>query len=389
LHHAELAASSCGSLVPTIGGQQAFVPDPLPRQIDLNLEIVRQLVDATGAVGRLAGVGEKIQNPRLLIAPFLRREAVLASRIEGTQASLSDVFRYEATDLRGQGHVRHGDVEEVINYVRALEYGFDRVTQLPISVRLLNEVHTILLRDVRGSDRRPGELRTTQVWIGPAGTPIEEARYIPPPSNMLRDLLLDWECFANEQSDLPTLIQCAMMHYQIEAIHPYLDGNGRMGRLLISLFLREKGILPTPLLYLSAYFERDRQRYYDELFRVSLTGNWEAWLMYFWEGVSEQAKDALNRARTVRTLDGQNRQLLQDRCDTGNGFRLLDGLFDSPIMTVALATRLLGVTTAEARRVLDRLVDAGILKFDPESWPRLYFAGDLIEAIEAPLVVEQ
>ncbi|HAL47138.1 MAG TPA: cell filamentation protein Fic [Dehalococcoidia bacterium] len=379
-----IADSPCGSLVPTINGQQAFVPDALPRQIDLGLDLVRQLVDATDAVGRLAGVGETIQNPRLLIAPFLRREAVLSSRIEGTEASLSDVFQYEATGKQDPSRLRPGDVAEVVNYVRALEYGLDRVNQLPISVRLLNEVHAILLEDVRGGDRRPGELRTTQVWTGSAGTPIEDARYIPPPSNLLRDLLFDWELFVNNSSQLPPLIQCALMHYQIEAIHPYLDGNGRIGRLLIGLFLCEKRILPTPLLYLSAYFERARQRYYDELFRVSLTGDWEAWLLYFLEGVAEQARDALNRARTVRTLHDQYRQLLQERRDTGNGFRLLDGLFDSPIMTVSLATRLLEVSTAGARGVLDRLVDAGILTYDTNSWPRLYFASDLIAAIEAP-----
>jgi Fic family protein len=276
------------------------------------------------------------------------------------------------------------DVEEVANYVRAVEYGIERLDKLPLSVRLMNEVHEILLQGVRGANKRPGELRTSQVWIAPVGTPIEEAKFIPPPHNLLRDLLGEWEKFVNESGKLPPLVQCALMHYQIEAIHPYLDGNGRIGRLFITLFLYEKELLGTPLLYLSAYFERDRQRYYDELYRVSATGDYATWLLYFLKGVAEQAQDAIKRVRNVRELQEKYRQILQDRRDSGNGFRLLDGLFAQPIMAVSHASELLKVSHAGARGVLDRLCDAGVIEYISDTWPRLYVASDLIREINPP-----
>ena len=257
------------------------MPALLPRDIQPSMPLMRSLNEALSAVANLAGVGETIQNPHLLIRPFVRREAVLSSRIEGTQASISDLFRYEASGSRRP----RVDVEEVANYVQALDHGLDLLEELPISVRLINQVHSVLMSGVRGGERRPGELRDGQVWIGPFGTPIEEARYIPPPPGLVRDLLFDWERFVNESDALPALFQCAMMHYQFEAIHPYLDGNGRIGRLLITLFLCAKKILPTPLLYLSAYFERDRNAYYDQLFSLSATGDWETWIVYFLRGV--------------------------------------------------------------------------------------------------------
>ena len=301
----QLKNSPSGQLVPTVRGQSAFVPSPLPRDIQPSMLLMHSLDEASSAVATLAGVGETIPNPHLLIRPFVRREAVLSSRIEGTQASISDLFRYEASGSRRPS----GDVSEVANYVQALDHGLDLLEELPISVRLINQVHSVLMSGVRGGEKRPGELRDEQVWIGAPDAPIEEARYIPPPGNLVRDLLFDWERFVNESGALPPLFQCAMMHYQFEAIHPYLDGNGRIGRLLITLFLCAKKILPTPLLYLSAYFERDRNAYYDQLFRLSATGDWEAWVVYFLRGVAEQARDALLRVRRVRDLQDQKRQV--------------------------------------------------------------------------------
>ncbi len=345
---------------------------------------MRALDEALGAAANLAGVGETIQNPHLLIRPFVRREAVLSSRIEGTQASISDLFRFEASGARRPW----GDVEEVANYVQALDYGMELLEELPISVRLINRVHSALMKGVRGGERRPGELRNEQVWIGPPGTPIQEARYIPPPAGQIRDLLYDWEQFVNESDTLPALFRCAMMHYQFEAIHPYRDGNGRVGRLLITLFLCARGVLPKPLLYLSAYFERDRNAYYDQLFRVSATGDWETWIIYFLRGVAEQARDALLRVRRVRVLQEQMRQALLERRESANALRLLDEIFAMPILTVADAARLLGVTPAGARRILERLAQAGILDELGDEWPRLYIAAELLELIEAPTVSE-
>ena len=376
----QLRDSPCGRLVPTIGGRRAFVPAPLPRHIEPSVPLMRSLEEALGAVANLAGVGETVQNPHLLIRPFVRREAVLSSRIEGTQASISDLFRFEASGVRRP----RGDVEEVANYVQALDHGMELLEELPLSVRLVNRVHSVLMRGVRGGERRPGELRDEQVWIGPSGTPIEEARYVPPPADLVRDLLYDWEQFVNESDSLPALFQCAMMHYQFEAIHPYLDGNGRIGRLLITLFLCSRKILPTPLLYLSAYFERDRNAYYDQLFHLSATGDWETWIVYFLRGMAEQARDAQLRVRRVRDLQDQTRQDLLERRESANALRLLDEIFAMPIVTVADAAGLLGVTPAGARRILERLVQAGVLDEIGDEWPRLYIATELLELIEAP-----
>ncbi len=377
--------SPYGSLVATIDGQSAFVPDPLPRQLDLNSELVFQLDVASRAVANLAGVGETVQNPHLLIRPFVRREAVLSSRIEGTEASLSDLLLFEAGGDRLPRRRFPGDVEEVVNYVHALEYGIDRIEKLPLSVRLINEVHSRLLQGVRGVEMRPGELRTRQVWIGPPGTPIQGARFIPPPAGLILELLGDWERFVNEDSVMPPLIKCALMHYQIEAIHPYLDGNGRTGRLLISLFLHERGLLRTPLLYLSAYFERDRQRYYDELLRVSVTCDWDGWLSYFLSGVAEQAQDALIRVRRLRAVQARYRETLLERHESSNALRLLDQLFAYPFMAVSNVADLLDISHSGARRILDRLVEASIVEYLPDTWPRIYCAIELLNEIESPV----
>ncbi|MEX2430636.1 MAG: Fic family protein [Dehalococcoidia bacterium] len=374
-----LEKSPIGRFVPIGKGNKAYVPDPLPRRVELPAAVVYRLDQASRAVATLAGVGETIPNPHLLSAPFMRREAVLSSRIEGTQASLSDLFFYEAATPRSP----KGDVAEVANYVEALEEGLTLLDKLPLSLRLMNTAHGTLMRGVRGSDMAPGELRREQVWIGSQGTGIGEARFVPPPPEYVRDLVLDWEQFANEELEIPPLVQCAMLHYQFETIHPYLDGNGRIGRLLIVLFLCAKGVLPTPLLYLSAYFERNRAAYYDHLLRLSASGDWPAWLAYFLEGVVEQANDALLRARRVRSLQDKYRRLLQDRGETANAFRLLDRLFESPLISAPNAAKHLGVTTAGARRMLERLAESGIVSLVPEHWPRIYVAQELLDVMQA------
>ena len=374
----QLAKSPNGHLVPIEDGLRAYAPNPLPRHIDLDSNLIYRLDEASRAVATLAGVGETIPNPHLLIQPFMRREAVLSSRIEGTQTSLSDLLLYEASRRPS------GDVLEVHNYVRALEDGLRLLDDLPICLRLVNQTHSILLSDVRGQNKRPGEIRNAQVWIGPEGTPLQDARYVPPPPGMVLDLMLDWERFANEELEMPPLVQCALLHYQFEAIHPYLDGNGRMGRLLIVLFLCAKGVMRTPLLYLSAYFESDRQKYYDELFNVSVTGDWGRWLRYFLEGMTEQAKDALVRTRQVRELQEEYRALLQENRESGNVLRLVDVLFAQPYISAPLAADFLDITYQGVRKILGRLVTLRILKVIPDTWPRLYVAERLLEIIQAP-----
>ncbi len=375
-----LSTSPCGYLVPTIEGQRAFVPDPLPSELSISPGLILLLDRASLAVGTLAGVGETIPNPHLLIRPFIRREAVLSSRIEGTVASLSDVFAYEAAGMRQS----KGDVAEVVNYVTTLEYGIERLKTLPISLRLLNELHERLLSGVWGRYRKLGEFREEQVWIGTPGSPIQEARFIPPPPAHLPDLFHEWEKFVNRSTDMPPLIRCALMHYQIEAIHPYPDGNGRIGRLLITLFLCSSGILPIPLLYLSAYFERDRERYYQELYNVSASGNWERWIEYFLKGVHQEARDALERIRRVRRLQEEWRELLHNRRESANGLRLLEELFVNPIMRTSQATELLSISDAGTRQVLNRLVGAGVVT-RLNTWPHLYVAERLLDEINKPI----
>lgn len=377
----QLDNSPIGHLVATHQSESAFVPVPLPRTLQLSPSAVSLLDRASRAVSVLAGVGETLPNPHLLIHPFLRREAVLSSKIEGTQTSISDLFLYEAS---GAKRDRGGDAREVRNYVEALEHGLARLEVLPLSVRLSNEVHSVLMAGVRGTDRRPGELRTEQVWIGSEGTSIGEARFIPPPADLVRDLLTDLEEFVNEELEMPPLIQCALMHYQFETIHPYFDGNGRVGRLLIVLFLFAKGVLPTPLLYLSAYLERNRDQYYDRLLELSRTGDWEPWLKFFLLGVEQQSKDAVARSRRVRNLLERYRRDLQDRKASANALRLLDAMFERPFMTPALASKILNVTWPGAKGVLERLRGAGIVDVVQGKGALMYVARELLTVIEAP-----
>ena len=373
-----LENSPIGQLVPVGDGQRALVPDPLPRSIEMDSSLVYRLDEASRAVATLAGVGETIPNPHLLTQPFLRREAVLSSRIEGTQASLSDLYLYEASKKA------RIDVLEVHNYVKALKEGIELLDQLPICMRLINGLHATLLSGVRGEQERPGEIRIRQVWIGRPGTPLEEARFVPPPPSHLLDVLGDWERFANEGLQIPPLVQCALLHYQFEAIHPYRDGNGRIGRLLIILFLHARKILPKLLLYLSAYFERDRQMYYDELLSVSVTGDWDAWLHYFLNGVIQQSNDSLRRARQIRELHEEYRAKVLDRRGSANSLKMVDLLFTRPYLTTPAASAELGITDVGARRILDKFVEMGLLYVIPNTWPRVYGALELVRMIDAP-----
>ena len=383
---ATLRGSPVGHWERSLEGYETFVPAPLPRGLELDSALVYLLDRASRAVSLLAGIGETLPNPYLLVRPFIRREAVLSSRIEGTEASLSDLVIYEATEeRRDQG----GDTREVANYVQALEHGLARLSELPLSVRLMNEMHARLLEGVRGEDKMPGQLRTRQVWIGEQGTSVEEARFVPPPPSAVPDLLTDLERFLNEDVQMPPLVQAALMHYQFEAIHPYTDGNGRIGRLLIVLFLCAKDVLSTPLLYLSAYFDRLRDDYYDQLLRVSETGEWQPWLRFFLRGVELQARDAAARSRRVRHLHDQYRERLRGM-RSSNAHLLLDHLFMEPATTAPYAAQLLKVTQPAARNILERLTDLGILKVFGGAYtrPRVYIASELLHEIERPLIDE-
>ena len=381
----ELRNSPVGAFAPIEGGNMAFVPNPLPESLPLDEETVALLDAASRAVGLLAGVGETIPNTHLLIRPLTRREAVLSSRIEGTMASLSDVVSAEA----GPPNRHRGDVSEVLNYVNAVDHGLQLLERLPISYRLVLELHDILMRDVRGQETRPGEFRDTQVYIGPPGSPFSAARFVPPPPQNVRDLFQRLEEFTNRHDGhMPPLVRCALMHYQFETIHPFRDGNGRIGRLLITLFLQESGLLPQPLLHLSAYFEHDRQRYYDELLNASVTGDYERWIRYFLIGVEQEARDTISRIRLLRQTQDEWRDMLREQNVSANVLRLLDEICSRLVMSAPAAAEFLGITDAGARRVMERLVDADIVRRLTHFRPNLFVAGDLILQLERPLASE-
>ena len=271
-----------GRIVRGPGGYSAFVPAPLPPSIAWDGELVAALSGADRAIGRLAGECWRFPNPEIFIIPFLRREAVLSSRIEGTRTTLEELLVAQAGALVGRASE---DLEEVVNYVDALEYGLERLDTLPLSLRLIREIHERLMRSVRGDTATPGEFRRSQNWIGPPGCTLNDASYVPPPADELMGCLDALERFLHYDS-LPPLVHAGLAHAQFEAIHPFLDGNGRVGRLLITLLLVEREILPSPLLYLSAYFEASREEYYGHLLAVTQEGAWERWLIYFLRGAS-------------------------------------------------------------------------------------------------------
>ncbi len=292
--------SPSGRLIRTPADYWAYVPNPLPPDIQWTPGLVAALSEADRALGELAGLGRSLPNPHLLIRPFLHREAVLSSRIEGTRATLSDLYAYEAAQLRL--FELPSDVHEVHNYVQALEYGLDRLRSLPLSLRLIREIHARLMEGVRGELQTPGEFRHSQNWIGSPGCTLNDANYVPPPVDEMHKALHALEGFLYAPSELPPLIRLGMIHYQFEAIHPFLDCNGRIGRLLMTLLLCAWDLLPEPLLNLSAYFEAHRQDYYNLLLDVSQIGTWQEWLSFFLQGVSVQSQDAVVRAQRLQTL---------------------------------------------------------------------------------------
>ncbi|MFM8808966.1 MAG: Fic family protein, partial [Chthoniobacterales bacterium] len=287
-----------GKWISTAQGYRAFHPNPLPPALEWSPRLVRALSDADQVLGQLAGEGRRLPNPHLLIRPFIQREAVYSSRIEGTQSTLGELL---AADAGVPVERSPEDLREVGNYVAALDHGIKRLDSLPLSIRLVRELHEKLMRGVRGDHATPGELRRSQNWIGPAGCTLATATYVPPPPDILMECLGQWENFLHDRT-MPTLAHAALAHDQFEAIHPFVDGNGRVGRLLITLLLMERGVLPLPLLYLSAFFEATRRDYYGALNGVSERSAWEEWLFYFLNGVARQSEDALSRAQRINQL---------------------------------------------------------------------------------------
>ena len=370
----------------TLEGYQAFYPRPLPPELTLDWKWLQLLSDADQALGELSGAGQLLPNPHLLIRPYLRREAILSSRIEDTHAEMEQLALLEEEEDGADSRIP--DVREVANYVAALEAGLARVQELPISIRLVKELHAILLREVRGgeSTKTPGEFRRSQNWIGPHGCTLAEATFVPPPHTEILGLLGQWETYLHADTPEPALVKAALMHYQFEAIHPFLDGNGRMGRLLITLFLCERGRLSQPLLYLSGFFDETRDDYYRLLLNVSRQGAWRAWIEYFLRGVRVQARRALQDTRTL--LDAYERcqtQLKQDKRVPREAARVLDRIFANPALSIARHAERMGISYHNAKRGVDYWVQQGLLKeATGQKRNRIFVANDILNLMAGP-----
>jgi len=342
-------------------GYRAFIPAPLLPDAPLIVDVEMQLLlsGADRAIGRLDAATELLPNPDLFVAMYVRREAVFSSQIEGTEASLVDLLEFEAQAAR-RGN--KGDVQEVVNYVRAMNYGLARLKDLPLSLRLMREIHAELLRDARGGQREPGEFRRSQNWIGPPGCPLSEAIFVPPPPQEILSAMGELERFLHDDIPMPPLIKCGLAHAQFETIHPFLDGNGRMGRLLITFLLCWRGVLKHPMLYISDYFKRYRQEYYERLQRVRDHDDWEGWMQFFLKGLQTVALEATETARRIQTMRDQYRDLIGRKIrGTAIGFVLLDYLFEMPMVNVKLVAQRIGRSYPVANDLVGTFLDLGLL----------------------------
>lgn len=369
-----------GKLIKNKNGNITFLPGYLPPTITYDPSMITFANEASNQLGQLSGIGTLLPNPDLIIRPYVYREAVLSSKIEGTQASILDLFRFQAgskesTDERGQKRI-----VEVINYVSAMRECLKKINNKEnVSLKMITDAHKILLSGVRGQDLEPGVVRTIQNWIGPEGTKIVDATYVPPPPEYVDDLLLDLEKFINvPTSYMPPLIQCAIMHYQFEAIHPFGDGNGRIGRLLVPLVLSERKLLSQPILYLSAYIEQNKTRYYQALLEVSQKSKWNEWIHFFLMAVITQATDAVGRIKKLMELRLQYERKLREKKASASVILLNDLLFANPLITIPKASDYLQITYPPAKKAIEYLVSIGILReFEGKERNRVFIAHEI------------
>ena len=384
MRESDFTEASPGRLVPaaTLDGQYwpAFVPDPLMPAVVWNDKTIVLLSRADRALSRLEGRAAGLPSPYLLSQPMAMREAVASSGIEGTTSNIAEIYQFQL-----DGAVKDpDDAREVSNYAKAVRYGLQRLAKLPVSLRLIRDVHRELLSGVRGADRRPGEFRARQVIIGRQSAGIEGARYVPPPPDEMMAALHELEAFMHSEPNVPLLVQLALIHYQFEAIHPFEDGNGRVGRLLITLLLCERGYLTHPLLYLSDYFAEFRQTYVDALLGISLNGEWEQWIQFFLTAVADVATDALDRVEKLLGIQSQYQDRMKAERTSGAAFQIIDQLFEIPLITAPIVQNLLGVSNQTAQGHIRRLANAGILAgSDSGAHPRIYLAPEILEVIQA------
>lgn len=376
----DMRHSPAGQIIKSPKGYHAFVPYSLPPKLVWDNAVVNSLSRADFLLGKLAREGKILPNPHLLIRPFITREAVLSSKIEGTQATLGEIL---AANAGAQVKQHPDDLQEVQNYITALDYGLKRLGELPLSLRLIKEIHERLMQGVRGSHATPGEFRRTQNWIGSAGCTLNTAKFVPPPPDRLMDCLGEWENFLHDRS-LPPLIHVALCHYQFEAIHPFLDGNGRVGRLLIMLLLVEQKMLPSALLYLSAFFEATRDEYYQRLYNVISKDAWHEWLIYFLNGVAVQSEDVLSRAERINELLNQWKRIV-----TSGGSQvpvvMVQHLAVNPYFTIHKVAADLGIAYSTAQRGVQKLEAAGIIKkTNDHKRDKVYCATEILHILEEP-----
>lgn len=375
--------SISGKVVKTNKGYSTYVPNPLPPIIKWDDRLVNSLSRADFLLGKLAREGTNLPNPHLLMRPFIMREAVLSSKIEGTQTTIGEILAHNAGADVNQNQ---DDIQEVQNYIEALDYGLQRLTKLPLSLRLVKEVHGRLMNGVRGAHATPGEFRKSQNWIGPAGCTLNTAKFVPPSTDYLMDCLNDFEEYLHDKQ-LPPLIHIALCHYQFETIHPFLDGNGRIGRLLITLLLIEREILPSPLLYLSAFFEATRDEYYRQLFNVSSDGMWNEWLEYFLNGIAVQSEDALSRSIRINKL--LEKWKLQAANSASNvGVEIVEHFAVNPFLTINKIAEDLDIAYSTAERAVRKLIEEYIIQqIGDNKRGKVYCATDILSILEEPAKV--
>lgn len=351
-----------GASINQAGGYKAFIPRPLPPKPPIILQgrLQNLLSQADMTLARLDGIGHILPSINLFIAMYVRKEALLSSQIEGTQASLEDIFEFET----GERPSNINDVEEVVNYIKALNYGIERLDEFPMSLRLIKEIHSVLMKGVRGGNRTPGEFRRTQNWLGPAGSTLNNATFVPPPPQEAEKAMGDLEKYIHRKRDsLPVLVDCALIHYQFETIHPFLDGNGRLGRLLITFHLYWKGVLNKPLLYLSFFFKKNRQEYYDRLNMVRDGGDYEQWISFFLRGVIEASGSAMETSKKILELQTAHRNLLwRNKISSPLAVGILEKLFYTPYVSVKDISREFQISFQAASTLVSQFEKAGILK---------------------------
>lgn len=346
-----------GRYVEQLTGYKAFIPSPLPPipKLCIDDEMLELLSQADRALGRLDGSTDALPNPDLFVFMYVRKEAVLSSQIEGTQASLIDVLEFESRTVEPDNPQ---DVTEVVNYIAAINHGLKRLKDFPLSLRLIREIHKELLREGRGSEKGPGEFRHSQNWIGEGRCSLKEATYIPPPPHEMQEALNNFEKFLHDPAPMPALIKIGLAHAQFETIHPFEDGNGRTGRLLITFLLCEKNILKRPLLYISYYFKKYRLQYYDYLQSVRNNGDWESWLKFFLKGVYEVAQEASTVARQIVKLKEEHCQIVMDKMGNrkaGNAIALLEKLYNKPIFNIEIAQEITHLSYTNANNLVKEL----------------------------------